>query len=109
MISVHEKVEEKTLVEVFQQIVQTPECALDNAAQCHFIMPTVAVRLQRNGINVIGNEAAMGPCSESKALLDHSPQNSVQPVLIIVGVVFNALDSGMDAHLASSNVYHGVD
>ena len=68
----HEEIEKEALVQVLEQIVQTPERAFDQPAHGHLVMPTLAVRLQRDGVDMIGYKAAVGPRGMSEALLEHA-------------------------------------
>lgn len=109
MISVHEKIEKETLVQMFQEIVQAAKGPFNDAAQGHLVMPAFSVWLQRNGVNVVRNEAAVRARSKTKALSHHSTQDRMQPVLVVVGVDFHALDRSMNTHLTACNIDQGVD
>ncbi|PMB63622.1 hypothetical protein BM221_010521 [Beauveria bassiana] len=84
MISVDEKIEEEALMQMLQQIVETPEGALDNPSQSHLVMPAFSVWLQGDRIDMVWNEAAMGTCCKPEALPHHTSQDRMQPVLISV-------------------------
>ena len=58
-VGLHQEVEEEALVKVLEKVVQTAERALDASSHCHFILPAFSYRLQSNGVNVVGNEAAV--------------------------------------------------
>ena len=55
----HEQIEEKALVEMLEQVIQTAKNALDCATEAHLVVPAIAYGLQSNGVDVIWDETAV--------------------------------------------------
>ena len=89
-VGLKEEVEEETLVEMLEDIVQTPEQTLRDSPQGHLVVPSVANGLERNGVDMIRNEARMRTGNVTKSLVQHAPQqasNAATPHLhYLIGV-----------------------
>jgi hypothetical protein len=106
---VHEQVEKEALVQMLQQVVQTPEAALDDAADSHLVLPAIAKRLQGHGVDVVRDEAAMGSTRQAEALLQHSAQHGAQAVLVPIIMAPHLLQGNTHAHLTPGNIHDRVD
>lgn len=102
-VRLHKQVEEETLMEMFEEVVQTATDALHGAAQGHLVLPAVAGRLQRDRVDMIRHEAAVRPGRIPKALLDHSPEDRLQAHAVAVVVIPHLLQVSPDAHLAAGD------
>lgn len=108
-VGLHEKIEEETLVQMLEEVVQAAAETLNCAAQCHLILPTFALRLEGDSIYVIRHETAVRTRGIAKALLDHSSHNGLQPHLVTIIVIPHLLQIGPDAHLPTGNRYSRVE
>ena len=59
-VLVHEQIEEEALVQVLEQVVQAAERAFDQPAQTHLVVPALSDGLDGDGIDMVGDEAAVG-------------------------------------------------
>lgn len=94
---------------MLQQVVETPERALDDPAHGHLVMGALAERLHRHRVHVVRDEAAVRAGAVADALLEHAAQHGLEAVRIPAVVVAVALDEAVDAHLAAGDVADGVD
>jgi hypothetical protein len=96
-------------MEVFKQIVQTADEALDGAAQCHFVLPPVSNRLYSNGVDMVRDKTAMETGGMAQTLPHHSPEHGPQPLLIAVIVIPHFLQASRDSHLSCGYSDSGIE
>lgn len=108
---VHEQVEEEALVQVLEQVVETAERALNNAAHGHLVLPALAKRVEGDGVDMVRDEAAVGARGVAQALLEHAAEHGLEAGLVLVTAleVPHLLEANGDTHLALGDVADGVD
>lgn len=94
---------------MLEQVVQTAEQALDRSPQSHLIMPPISHSLERDGVNMVRNEGAVGTRSVPNTLTDHTTEHGLESFFIAVLVVPHALNCATDAHLATCNLDSGIE
>jgi hypothetical protein len=102
-IRLHQQIEEETLMQMFQQIIQAAADAFHRPAEGHLILPPVTFRLQRDCVDVIRNETAVGTGCETHPLFRHPTEHGLQALLVAVVVIPHFLDICADAHLSPSD------
>lgn len=93
---------------MLQQIVHAPETALHDPAKTHLVLPPVPHGLQRDRINVVLHESAVGARRRAEPLTQHTPEHGAQPVGVAVGVLMHVLDAARDADLVGGDVHDRV-
>ncbi len=104
-------------MEVLEQVVQAAEDALERASERHLVVPAAAAagapgadRLQRNGVDVVRDEAAVRAGRVAERLAHHAAQHRAQPVRVAVVVVRpHLLQRRADAHLPARHGCRCVD
>ena len=105
----HQQVKVETLVEVLEQIIETAKRPFNDSTHGHLILPALAVRLDSEGIDVIGHETAVWTGGMSNSLLQHASKHRLLTIGILARVLKHSLNIGRDAHLATGNVDNGID
>lgn len=95
----HQQVEEEALMQMLQQIVQAPAYALHCPAKGHFIMPTLAFGLQRDGVDVVGDKTAMSTGCQAQTLSRHASEHCLKSLSVTVIMLPHLLQTRSDAHL----------
>lgn len=90
-IGLHQEVEEETLVQMFEEVVQAAEQALNRSSQRHLIMPSISHSLERYSVYVVRNEGAVGTRGMAKTLADHAAEHGLESFLVAVLVVPHTL------------------
>lgn len=67
-VRVEQDVEEETLVEVFEEVVDRADQAFGYSAEAHLIMPAVTHSLERDRINVVWHEGRVWACCMAERL-----------------------------------------
>lgn len=73
----HEQIKKEALVQVFQQVVETPKSALDDPSDGHLVLPPVAERLQRHRVHMVWDETAVRAARQPQPLLQHTAQHGL--------------------------------
>ena len=90
-------------MEVLEEVVQATKSAFDNPSERHVVLPAGAHSLERDGVDMVGDEAGVRTRSGSETLMGHAAQHCLQPFSIAVMVAPHSLKHHSNPHLSTGD------